>query len=314
MKAAQRFTVGEGEAGRVDRFLARRFPGASRRRLAALFEAGEVEVGGARARKGDFVALGSEVVVAAAPLGNRELHPVAQAGVALELLYSDELVIAMAKPAGMASHPLRAGELDTLANALVAAYPECRGIGDDPREAGLAHRLDAGTSGVLIAARDDGTWRALRASFASGAVGKEYLALVAGHPGAGGCAAELAQRGRRAVVAPGRGQRAATSWEVDRVLGPYTLLRCRTSTGRMHQVRVHLAHVGLPLVGDGLYGGPAACGLVGHFLHAARVEMPHPRGAGALVVCAPLPVARQRFLASLDSVAAGQVDLDEEEE
>ncbi len=294
------FTVAAGEEGRIDRLLGRRFPGASRRRLAELFEARAVRIDGAVARKGDVARAGATVTLVRAPATAADLAPAPEPELALDVLFADDHLVAVAKPAGVPSQPLRAGERGTAAGAIVARFPECRGVGDDPREAGLAHRLDIGTSGVLLAARDGATWRQLRGAFRGGAVVKEYLALVCGRADAGSSDLPLAQRGNHVVVDP-LGLPASTRWQVVERLPAHTLLRCTADTGRMHQVRVHLADAGTPVAGDTLYGGAPLPGLVGHFLHAARLELRHPTTGAALVVEAPLPPDRQAALAAARS-------------
>lgn len=294
------FTVGPGEGGRLDLLLAARFPGVGRRRWAEIFAAGAVEVDGRRARKGDRVAPGARVALAGAPPTGGALAPEPAPDAPLDLLHVDARVVALAKPAGVPSHPLRTGETGTAANALVARFPECASAGRDAREAGLVHRLDRGTSGVLVAARDAAAWRALRAGLSSGDADKRYLALVAGHADAGASDAPLAQRGRRAIIAR-RGERgalpAATTWEPVSCGAGLTLVRAHATTGRMHQVRAHLAAAGHPLAGDPLYGGPAdVCDLP--FLHAESIDLPHPDG-GRLRVAAPLPADRAELLARL---------------
>jgi 23S rRNA pseudouridine1911/1915/1917 synthase len=284
-----RFTVTADEAGRIDRVLARRYPHTSRRRLSELFAAGAVRLAGKRAKKGDRADAGVEIVLAQRPGGDEDLAPVADAEAAarLAILYLDDQVVAVAKPPGMPSQPLRGGELGTAANGIASLHPECAGVSDDPRDGGLVHRLDIGTSGVLIAARSRAAWQALRHAFGVGTVDKDYLALTWGAPVASSCDAPLAQRGRRVAVDAAEGLPAHTSWTIERVLGPWRLVRCKASTGRMHQVRAHLAHCGAPIAGDALYGGPELPGLIGFFLHAARVQLP----TGA-VIEAPLPPDR----------------------
>jgi 23S rRNA pseudouridine1911/1915/1917 synthase len=149
-----RFQVAADEGGRLDRILTSRFPGVGRRRWAELFAAGWVRIDGVQAKKGDRVAPGAEVTVRAAPPVGGELAPVPEIDLPLDLIHQDARLVALAKPAGQPSHPLRPGETGTLANALVARFPECAAVGRDAREAGLVHRLDRGTSGAIVAARD----------------------------------------------------------------------------------------------------------------------------------------------------------------
>jgi len=298
-----RFTVSRDEAGRLDLVLCKRMPGVSRRRVQAMIRAGQVRLDGRAAEKGSFVAAGANIAVRSPPVDDDALRAEPEPDALLEVLHEDAALIALAKPAGVPSHPLRAGESGTLANALVARFPECRSVGDDPREAGLAHRLDIDTSGVLLAARDAESWRRLRASFGSGEVRKEYLALVVGRVDEDGrCDAPLEQRGRRVAISEGLdGIQASTAWTVAERLPAHTLLRCTSRSGRMHQVRVHLAHAGWPLLGDATYGhAPAAdAPLVGHFLHASAIDLAHPRHGAHLRIEAPLPADREATLAAL---------------
>ncbi|MBA3457549.1 MAG: RNA pseudouridine synthase [Deltaproteobacteria bacterium] len=202
------------------------------------------------------------------------------------LLERPELIV-IAKPAGMPSQPLRAGELGTAANAVAHRWPECITIGDDPREGGLVHRLDIGTSGPLIVARTPETYRALREAFGQSLVDKLYLAITDGRPVSRECDAPLVQRGKRVVVDHTDGLAAHTTFTVDRATATHALVRCAAQTGRMHQVRAHLAHVGAPITGDTLYGGAPLPGpkvegpeftpgpaIEGFFLHAASITFP----------------------------------------
>jgi 23S rRNA pseudouridine1911/1915/1917 synthase len=214
----------------------------------------------------------------------------------------------VAKPAGPATHPLRDGETGTLANAVAARYPECAAASASPREGGAAHRLDGGTSGLVVFARDRAAWDALRAAFHDGRVAKQYLALVIGEVSRPGeIDAPIAHSGGRAVVhgdmdAATRHDAlpASTSFVPEARYRGYTLLRVTAATGRMHQVRVHLAHLGTPVVGDTLYGFATADAppVDGFFLHAAVLELPHPDGGKARYE-APLPADRRAALAKL---------------
>lgn len=350
MKAASALTSADRfrapHAGRADALVAARFAGAGRKQVAALFARGAVRVDGRVARKGDMIAAGADIEVTKAPARAQDLHPVPQPALALAVIYQDDALVVMNKPAGMPSHPLHAGERGTLANALVARFPECAAVGRDPREAGLAHRLDAGTTGVIVAARRTDVWDRLRHAFGAGEVRKLYLALVAlqapdgsadlgpdGRPArladAGTCDAPLMHRGKRMVAAapdaPGA-LPASTRWRVRErfdarpgggplalplamplalpLAMPLAMVECEARTGRMHQIRVHLAHAGAPIVGDVLYGGPsmeAALGtpLPGHFLHAQSLSLRHPVDGRRLDLEADLPASHREALAAL---------------
>jgi len=289
-------TIDVDQADRVDKAVARAYPTAGRRQLAALFDDGCVRVAGKLAKKGDRVVAGDVIELAREPVSGDALRPVAdhEAAARIEILVERADVVAIGKPAGMPTQPLRAGELGTVANALAARYPECAAIGDDVRDGGVGHRLDIGTSGVLIAARTPDAYRALRDLFGGGGVDKTYLAIVDGRPVSRECDAPLAQRGRRVVVDHAAGLAAETAFEVVSASATHALVRCTARTGRMHQVRAHLAHVGSPITGDALYGGSPLDDDPGFFLHAARVALPPPI---ALAVDAPLPA---RFAAALD--------------
>jgi 23S rRNA pseudouridine1911/1915/1917 synthase len=248
---------------------------------------------------------------------------VPQKELALDVILFDEALVALNKPPGMPTHPLKPGEKGTLASALVARYPECARVSDDPREGGVAHRLDIDTSGVLLAARTREAWLAMRRSFSTGAVEKTYLALCAGSPpDEGEVRAALAHAGRRVRAtsewddeyarpspSPGGarkgdadpGARAAiTRYRVVARTEDVALVRAYASTGRMHQIRAHLAHAGFPLVGDPLYGGPPPLpGTHGHFLHALAVKLPHPTTGKPLEIEAPMPATRRESLGRL---------------
>ncbi len=285
-------------ADRVDKALARFYPAAGRRQLAQLFADGAVRVNGRRASKGDRVAVGDTIELTREPVHGAALRPAPDPDVPLVILAERSELVAVAKPAGVPSQPLRAGELGTMANAIAFRFPECVAIGDDPRDGGLVHRLDIGTSGVLIAARTQDAHRALRAAFGAGMVIKHYLAITDGRPVARECDAPLAQRGRRAVVDLAEGLPAYTEIAALRTLPEHALVRCVARTGRMHQVRAHLAHVGAPLTGDALYGGAPLPGHDGFFLHAERVAL--PLGGEPLVVEAPVPERFARALAACE--------------
>lgn len=294
--------VAPEDAGtRLDALVSRRLGvsvGEARRRI----EAGAVRVDGRRARKGTTLSAGARVTI----------EPIATAGAvvgdgsaAVTFLYQDPSLIAIDKPAGMPSHPLRAGERGTAANAIVARYPECAAASEDPREGGLGHRLDTATSGVLLAARDRAAWLALRASLGAADCQKRYLVEVWGHPPDDGLiSAAIGRSGRRGAKVQLDGGRnplpAQTRWSV-LGRGPQTcLVEARLHAGRAHQVRAHLAAAGFPIVGDDRYddrfserpaGGdliPGA-GVPRLHLHAAAVSFTHPVTGKPLTIEAPPP-------------------------
>jgi 23S rRNA pseudouridine1911/1915/1917 synthase len=298
------FTVADDDDGaRLDQWLARTLD-CSRRQAQRLIDEGGVRVAGTRAAKGARVVAGAEVRVDHAPPREEQLRPTPEPEAPLAVILVDEAIVAVDKPAGMPTHPLRAGERGTLANALVARFPECALVADDAREGGVAHRLDTETSGVVLVARTRAAWQSLRHAFGDGAVAKEYLALVAGAPPPqGSIDLPLAHAGPRVRIAGDRdldALDAATDFETLARGDDVALVLARSSRGRMHQIRVHLAHLGHPLVGDALYGGPPpAAGTRGHFLHAAAITFPHPSTGARTRIEAPLPPDRAAALATV---------------
>jgi 23S rRNA pseudouridine1911/1915/1917 synthase len=301
-----RLTVGK-EGTRLDHLVAQG-AGCSRAEARRLIDAGLVRVDGRKAHKGTLLSHGAQVELERGPHSDDERRPVPQKELPLDVLLADDVLIAINKPPGMPTHPLKPGEKGTLASALVARYPECALVADDPREGGVAHRLDIDTSGVLLAARSRDAWLALRRAFSTGAVEKTYLALCAGAPpDEGEVRAALAHAGRRVRATSewdddaDPGARAAiTRYRVVARTEDVALVRAYASTGRMHQIRAHLAHAGFPLVGDTLYGGPDALpGTHGHFLHALSVKLPHPKTNAPLEIEAPMPPARRESLGRL---------------
>jgi 23S rRNA pseudouridine1911/1915/1917 synthase len=293
-----KFTVESGQEGRADKVLAKHYPHAGRRQLAELFDAGDVKWKGKRAKKGDMVAAGDVIELAREPVSGDALRPLPDPSVVLELLVERPDFVVIAKPAGVPSQPLKAGELGTIANGLAARFPECAAIGSDPRDGGLVHRLDIGTSGVLVAARTDEAYRRLREAFGKGAVAKEYLAITDGSPVSREMDAPLAQRGDHVAIDHTDGLAAHTRFSPLAANGEYAVIRCVAETGRMHPVRAHLAFATAPLTGDTLYKGKPLEGHPGFFLHAHTMQLPLPDGT-MLSLVAPLPA---RFRAALDAI------------
>ena len=249
--------------------------GIGRRAIAALLAAGSVRVNGRPAKKGTLVRAGDEVTIRADP----PALPPAPA-TSLALLHVDADLVAIDKPPGVPT-AIGVAEVASVASALLVAFPEMAAI-DRTRTAGLVHRLDTGTSGLLIAARNVETYARLRAAFAAKAVEKEYLALVTGRVrGPRTVDAPLARprRSRKRMVVARDGMRAwPARTEVDPLFGDddVTLVRLRMRSGVTHQLRLHLASIGHPIIGDARYGDRRVAGRLGstaewHCLHARAV-------------------------------------------
>jgi 23S rRNA pseudouridine1911/1915/1917 synthase len=298
VSAARSFEVpAEGGGERLDLFVGRAL-GLSRARVKRLFEGGAVRVDGRPGKKGQVVQAGQRVEVALESVEAVAEAPalVPEPDAPLAVLHEDEALVFVDKPGGQPSHPLQPGETGTVANALVARYPECAAAGEDPREGGLCHRLDVDTSGVLLAARSRAAWEAIRAAFSSGASGeavdKRYWAVVTG-PLAEEGEIDLPLRHHHDRVEPavdGEGARPARSdFRVLARAGDAALVEVRIHTGVLHQVRAHLAAIGAPVLNDALYGGRAEPGLDRFFLHARSLEVTHPVTRQRLRVESPLP-------------------------
>jgi 23S rRNA pseudouridine1911/1915/1917 synthase len=295
-----------GAQGRLDRAVADAL-GVGRAAVKRAFAAGLVRVDGRRARARDPAAPGSRVELEL-DAGPDRVEP--DAGVPLRVLAEGAGWLVADKPAGVATHPLRAGEAGTLAGAVVARYPECADASPNARDGGSLQRLDVETSGCVLFARSRAAWTSLRGQLVARTVEKRYLALVAGRvASAGACSVPLAQRGGRVVPVPDRDRpprstapprEAETHFEVRRALGEHTLLEVRIVTGVMHQIRAHLAYLGHPLAGDALYGGAGSAleGLERLFLHASLLGFERPEGGRARVE-SPLPPELEAALARL---------------
>jgi 23S rRNA pseudouridine1911/1915/1917 synthase len=295
----RRVRLGDEATGRLDRAVADAL-GVGRALVKEAFREGRVRCDGRRARPSDPATPGSEVEL---ELEERHAPPLPQPEMALSILASSERWLVADKAAGVATHPLHGGEKGTLANAIVARFPECASASREAREGGAVHRLDTDTSGCVLFARDRAAWEDLRGKLSRQEITKVYLALVAGRVASGGvCSVPLAQRGGRVVAVPdeaaaerlpgraGVPRAAQTHFDVRRALPSHTLLEVRIPTGVMHQIRAHLAYLGHPVVGDLLYGGAAAefPGVSRHLLHAFRLGF-EPPGGGRAEVESPLP-------------------------
>jgi 23S rRNA pseudouridine1911/1915/1917 synthase len=287
-----------GDAGkRLDHFLQEQMPGFSRSRLQSWIREGRVLVDGAAAKPSHILHGGENVEVS--PADPAPLHATAE-DLPLEILYEDASVIAINKPAGLVVHAGAGALSGTLVNRLVHHFSTLSQVGGEQRP-GIVHRLDKGTSGVLLVARNDAAHRALAAQFAGRTVEKTYLALVHGpvRGEEGRITAPIARdpvRRIRMTAKLGTGRSALTEYRVLKRFEKFTYLEVRIATGRTHQIRVHLASLGHPVAGDKVYGAPEAQRI---FLHAWRIVFVSPATGQRFAVEAPLPKELAGWIASL---------------
>lgn len=307
--SSERFVVPDGVSRlRADKLLAAHFPGHSRTALQRAFDAGLVRAGSRVLDRNDPVSTGDAIEFEMPGVVASHVRAVE---IPLSVLYEDEHLLAIDKPAGMVVHPGAGTREDTLVHALLA---HCRGslsgIGGVERP-GIVHRLDRETSGVILVAKSDTAHRALAKAFASRDVVKEYLALASGvpHLSSGSIKKAIARhqtRRHKMTVVPEGGRPSHTDWRVEKSWPPVaSLLRCRIHTGRTHQIRVHLASVKHALLGDPIYGFkpaqfPFAVPRV--MLHAARLAITHPVTGKALGFHAPLPADFESAMAALSAL------------
>jgi 23S rRNA pseudouridine1911/1915/1917 synthase len=292
------FEITEESAGqRLDLFLAGRLDGFTRARVQHLLADGLVAVNASPARASRRLRPGDTVLV--------ELPPAAPTAVAAEdiplvIVYQDDDLLVINKPRGMVVHPAAGHSSGTLVNALLHHVRDLSGINGVLRP-GIVHRLDRDTSGLLVVAKNDAAHQSLAGQLKDRRMTREYLALVHGRlEGEGVVEAPVGRhpvdRKRQAVVAGGKP--ALTAFRALAHYKGYTLLALKLGTGRTHQIRVHMAHIGHPVAGDSKYGG----GSGGQFLHAAGLSFDHPADGRRMVFKAPLPAELAVVLAKMEDV------------
>ena len=304
-------TLAPGAAGlRFDQALAQALPQYSRARLKAWIESGAVAVDGRPLRAKDRVLGGEQVRIhAQLPVEER----VQAEAIPLTVIFRDRSLLLVDKPAGLVVHPGAGNPRHTLQNALLALDPRLAVV---PR-AGLVHRLDKDTSGLLLVARTPEAHSALIKAMAARQITREYLAVCTGVMTGGGTIDEPIGRHRTLrtrMTVRSDGRPAVTHYRIERRFRAHTLVRVTLETGRTHQIRVHLAHLGFPVVGDPMYGGrrripkgasPALAAQLQHFprqaLHAARLKLAHPLTHREHEWRSPLPEDMQRLLAALEA-------------
>ena len=293
----------EDAGKRLDAFVAERADGLSRSAAARLIAEGNVTVNGKAADKNYRLSAGdtAEVVIPEAA----DTAVTAQE-IPLDVVYEDEDVIVVNKPVGMVVHPAPGHPDGTLVNALLHHCGDSlSGIGGEKRP-GIVHRIDRDTSGLIIAAKNDAAHLGLSAQLADHTLARTYECLVTGNlrEDSGTVDAPIARhpRDRKKMAVVMGGKRAVTHWEV---LGRYrgaTHVRCRLETGRTHQIRVHMASLGHPLLGDTVYGNhKAVAGLAGQCLHAVGLTFVHPRTGETVSLSCPLPEWFTRQLGRLEA-------------
>jgi 23S rRNA pseudouridine1911/1915/1917 synthase len=284
-------TDGPGE--RLDRFLSARMPDFSRSRLAGLIKSGAIQVNGQSSKPSHLLATG-EVVVVNVP--DPEPDEALPQDLPLDVLYEDEDLAVINKSSGMVVHPGAGNRDGTLVNALLHRFGALSSIGGVQRP-GIVHRLDKETSGCLVVARNDLAHTALMRQFAGRRTEKIYLGVTDGTPPIkkGSIQSHIARnpanRLQMTVVPPGRGRLALTDYEVIHVTGSNALVRCTIHTGRTHQIRVHMKHLGTPLLGDELYArvSTQSVRVPRLMLHAWKLGFTHPRTQEPVKIQAPIP-------------------------
>ncbi len=298
----RRFEAAAADKGeRLDVFLARLSPELSRSRIQRLIADGRAVVDGRPAKANHKVQPGETVALAVpAP------EPVAAApeDIPLDVVYEDAEVVVVNKPRGMVVHPAAGNWQGTLVNALLARCDDLSGVGGAVRP-GIVHRLDKDTSGVMVAAKTDRAHASLARQIKDRTAGRKYLALVHGSVKAAEGLID-APIGRHRVdrkkmaVDAGHGREARTRFTVLERFPGYTLVACKLETGRTHQIRVHMAYIGHPVVGDPKYGPTTSpFPIAGQALHAAELTFRHPASGAELVFTAPLPADMENILATL---------------
>jgi len=281
---------------RLDQALARLLPAHSRSRIRAWIDAGNVTLSGGTVEAKQRLAGGERLLVV--PIADARATALAPQAIALSIVYEDDALIVIDKPAGLVVHPGSGNWSGTLANALLHHSPQLANIA----RAGIVHRLDKDTSGLLVVAKTETAQTDLVRQLQARSVRREYLALAAGDIARGGLIDAPIGRHpvkRTSMAVVGSGKPAVTRYEVRERFGDCTLLACRLETGRTHQIRVHLASIRHPLVGDPAYGRRGGVAFWRQALHAWRLGLVHPVTRESMHWESPLPSDFSALLAAL---------------
>lgn len=288
---------------RLDKYLVRCLPDFTRSRLQSLIKEGRVRVDGQVASKaGHTLTAGCQVQLEIPPVQTSDL---AAEEIPLDVIFENDDLMVIDKPAGMVVHPAVGHHSGTLANAALGYAPDMEGVGGELRP-GIVHRLDKDTSGLIVVAKNDSALHWLQDQFRLRKVTKVYLALADGHPPTptGRIEAAIGRdpslRKQMAIVADEKGRQATSEYRVIESFAQHTLFEVHPLTGRTHQIRLHLAFLGCPIVGDTLYGRRhSSLPLDRHFLHAARLAIRLPGEEQPRTFESPLPPDLQSVLDSL---------------
>jgi 23S rRNA pseudouridine1911/1915/1917 synthase len=300
------FDVSSADAGRLDKFLVAKLEDYSRSRLQALIRDGNVVVDGKLATKnGTLLVAGQKVDIHLPATVPANLIPEA---IPLAIVFENQDLMVIDKPAGMVVHPSAGHFSGTLVHAALAHAPELEGIGGEQRP-GVVHRLDKDTSGLILVAKNDQSHRWLQDQFRLRKVKKVYLALVDGHPPTPNGRIEAyigrdpAHRKKMAIVSAQKGRSAVTEYFTKESFLRHCLIEAHPLTGRTHQIRLHLAFIGCPIVGDTIYGHRTpTLGLARHFLHAASLTVLLPGEQKPRTFEAALPPDLEQLLIELRSI------------
>jgi 23S rRNA pseudouridine1911/1915/1917 synthase len=295
--------VAEQPGGRLDHILCAYVEDLSRSRLQKLIRQGRVQVNGKIVRKPSHRLEGDEIIeIYIPPQKPTELEP---EPIQLDILFENDDLIVINKPAGMVVHPSAGHESGTLVHAVLAHSPDIYGIGGEQRP-GVVHRLDKDTSGIILMAKNDTAYQELQRQFTKRTVTKTYLALVDGKPKTQSGRIETsigrdpAHRKKMAVVPVNRGRAAVSQYGTLENFSDHTLLEVQPITGRTHQIRLHLAFIGCPVVGDRVYGRKkVSLDIKRQFLHASKIAITLPGELEPTIFQAPLPDELVDVLATL---------------
>jgi len=293
--------VVEQGGDRLDTFLAQHYPQLSRSRWQQLIQQGQVRINQRVCNRKNQPLSGGEVLDITLPEPEPlDLEPET---LPLDILYEDADLLILNKPVDLVVHPAPGHSHGTLVHGLLAHCPDLAGIGGVKRP-GIVHRLDKDTSGAMVVAKTEFALQQLQAQLKSRQMQRHYLGVVYGQPRSdtGTITTQMGRHGgdrkKMAVVAAPHGRTATTHWQVQERFRHCALVEFRLDTGRTHQIRVHAAHLGWPLVGDPLYGrgSPVKMNLPGQALHAVRLQLQHPRTGEPIVAIAPLPAHMEKLL------------------